>query len=267
MSDDRQIPRGKAGISWPAQELTSDPIAKFFQYPSKLSWHWNWTKHWKGPLVPATPDDLDIDAEFVPMIWSPKSLDDGCNLQEGWDLLLGFNEPDLDNEAVASHRSPQEAADGWFGLAQLRTDPDKQHLVSPAVASNVEWLKEFLSLIPEDIYPTYLAVHLYTTTFDDFVRKVEMYRNEFGLPIILTEFCMQSWDEDVPGPQDQQQVHDYMGQTTKWLDETDYVIKYCWFGAVRDTANLHGVHRFNRLMDENGEITPLGFQYMYGGHE
>lgn len=112
---------------------------------------------------------------------------------------------------MASHRSPQEAADGyvpwescfirlelniifysrWFGLAQLRTDPDKQHLVSPAVASNVEWLKEFLSLIPEDIYPTYLAVHLYTTTFDDFVRKVEMYRNEFGLPIILTEFCMQ----------------------------------------------------------------------------
>lgn len=33
--------------------------------------------------------------------------------------------------------------------------------------------------------------------------------------------------------------------------------KYCWFGAVRDTANLHGVHPFNRLMDENGEITPL----------
>lgn len=25
--------------------------------------------------------------------WSPQSLDDGCDLQEGWDLLLGFNEP------------------------------------------------------------------------------------------------------------------------------------------------------------------------------
>ncbi|OWZ49228.1 hypothetical protein C351_06087 [Cryptococcus neoformans c8] len=267
MSDDGQVQRGKAGISWPAQELTSDPIAKFFQHGSKLSWHWNWTKHWKGPLVPETSDDLEIDAEFVPMIWSPQSLDDGCDLQEGWDLLLGFNEPDLDNEAVASHRSPQEAADVWIQLAQLRTDPDNQHLVSPAVASNVEWLKEFLSLIPEETYPTYLAVHLYTTTFDDFVGKMEMYHNEFGLPIILTEFCMQSWDEGVPGPGDQQQVHDYMGQTTKWLDETDYIIKYCWFGAVRDTANLHDVHPFNRLMDEHGEITPLGFQYIYGGHE
>lgn len=79
----------------------------------------------------------------------------------------------------------------WIQLAQLRTDPDNQHLVSPAVASNVEWLKEFLSLIPEDTYPAYLAVHLYTTTFDDFVGKMEMYHNEFGLPIILTEFCMQ----------------------------------------------------------------------------
>ena len=33
--------------------------------------------------------------------------------------------------------------------------------------------------------------------------------------------------------------------------------KYAWFGAVRDPENLHGVHPFNRLMDEQGEITSL----------
>lgn len=33
--------------------------------------------------------------------------------------------------------------------------------------------------------------------------------------------------------------------------------RYAWFGALRDPANLHDVHPFNRLMDEKGEITPL----------
>jgi hypothetical protein len=35
------------------------------------------------------------------------------------------------------------------------------------------------------------------------------------------------------------------------------ISKYCWFGAVRDPYNLHGVHPSNRLMDEQGNITAL----------
>ncbi|WVQ80320.1 hypothetical protein IAT38_002425 [Cryptococcus sp. DSM 104549] len=266
MSDDGQVQKGKAGISWPTQERTSDPVAKFFGPDSKLSWHWNWSKHWKGDIVPETSEDLEINAEFIPMLWSPDLNGDGHHLQEGWKLLMGFNEPDHSDTDVCSPRSPQEAVDSWVDMASWRSDPDDQKLVSPAVAGNIDWLKEFLSLIPEETKPEYLAVHLYTTSFDDFVNKMEMYWNEFQLPIILTEFCMQSWD-GAPGPEDQQQVHDFMGQTTKWLDECDYVVKYAWFGAMRDANNLHGVHPFNRLMDEDGEITPLGYQYMYGGHE
>ncbi|WVQ76313.1 hypothetical protein IAR50_005978 [Cryptococcus sp. DSM 104548] len=259
--------KGKAGISWPAQERTSDPVAKFFQDGSKLSWHWNWTKHWKGDLVPETSEDLEIDAEFIPMIWSPGNIDDGIEPQEGWRLLLGFNEPDHNNGDVADPRSPQEAADAWVRLAELCTDPDNQHLVSPAVAGNTDWLHEFFSLIPEETKPEYLAVHVYTTSMDDLICKLQWYYQEFNLPIILTEFCMTSFDDNVPNPEDQQQVHDFMGQATKWLDECDFIVKYCWFGAVRDSINLHGVHPFNRLMDEDGEITPLGWQYINGGHE
>jgi len=33
--------------------------------------------------------------------------------------------------------------------------------------------------------------------------------------------------------------------------------KFSWFGAVRNEAHLHGVNPLNRLMDENGELTPL----------
>ncbi|WVF66165.1 hypothetical protein IAT40_000905 [Kwoniella sp. CBS 6097] len=258
--------KGKAGISWPTQERTSDPVAKFFQTDSKLTWHWNWNKHWKGPILPETSEDLEINAEFLPMIWSPALLTDGFRLQDGWKLLLGFNEPDHANEAVAAKISPRDALTAWIGLAKLRSEPD-QKLVSPAVAGNKDWLKEFLAIVPPETMPEFLAVHVYTTTFDSFKSTIEDYWETFKLPIIVTEFAMQSFDPNVPGPKDQQQVHDFMGQTTKWLDETPCIHKYSWFGAVRDSYNLHGVHEFNRLMDSEGNITPLGYQYIAGGHD
>ncbi|WWD22425.1 hypothetical protein CI109_106916 [Kwoniella shandongensis] len=272
MSDEQN--RGKAGISWPVQEGTSDPVAKFFGPDSKLSWHWNWNKHWQGPLLPNSSEDLQINAEFVPMIWSPDLLNDGNELQPGWKYILGFNEPDHGDSSVADKKTPEVAAQAWIRVAALRTDPE-QKLVSPAVAGSVQWLKNFLTLIPPGTMPEYLAVHLYTTTFEDFVAKLEMYYDTFGLPIFLTEFAMQRTvvagdnfgiDPNVPPPETQQQVHDFMGQTTKWLDETDWIVKYSWFGAVRESNNLHGVHPFNRLMDEHGEITNLGWQYIKGGH-
>ena len=71
--------QSKAGISWPVQEQTSDPLAQFFQPGSvcvhlqatlieqKLSWHYNWNKSWKV-ILPDTSPDLSLDAEFVPMM-------------------------------------------------------------------------------------------------------------------------------------------------------------------------------------------------------
>ncbi|WWC85958.1 uncharacterized protein L201_000828 [Kwoniella dendrophila CBS 6074] len=261
---DQDFP-GKAGISWPAQEKTSNPVAKFFELGSKLTWHWNWNKHWKGPVLPETSPDLVINAEFLPMVWSPELVNDGNFLQPGWELLMGFNEPDHVDPAVARKTSPKDAVPSWVDMSKWITRPD-QKLVSPAVAGSVEWLKEFFSLIPQEAKPSYLAVHVYTTTFESFVNIIENYWNVFGLPIILTEFAMQSFDPNVPGPQNQQQVHDFMGQTTKWLDETSYIYKYSWFGACRNSYHLHGVHEYNRLMDENGNITALGHQYISGGH-
>ncbi|KAL7418840.1 hypothetical protein Q5752_006524 [Cryptotrichosporon argae] len=255
---------GKAGISWPVQEHTSDPVAKFFKHESRLSWHYNWNKDWAAPVVRRTSPGLVIDADFVPMIFSIAHLDNGIALRPDHKLILGFNEPDHRDPAVATYLTPQEAAKAWERVAKLRS-PGVQ-LVSPAIAGDVEWLKQWFALIPADTRPDILAVHVYTTTFDDFRRRVEAYRKVFGLPIMVTEFAMQSFDPHVPPPRCMQQVHDFMGQTTQWLDATPWIVKYAWFGAVIRQSNLHGVHPFNRLMDETGEITPLGQQYIAGGH-
>lgn len=58
-------------------------------------------------------------------------------------------------------------------------------------------------------------------------------------------------------PPTEQHVYDFMGITTEWLDSQDWVIKYAWFGAMRDAKYLYAVSEVNRLLDVNGNVTPL----------
>ncbi|ORX34699.1 hypothetical protein BD324DRAFT_634526 [Kockovaella imperatae] len=253
---------GKAGISWPIQERSSDPVLEFFPQNSNLSWHYNWNKNYDS-LLPETKPGLTIDAEFVPMIFAPDYLDNGVELQDGHRLVLGFNEPDHHDASVAVQTSVETAVEAWIRLARDRKPGVK--LASPAVAHDIQWLETFFKLIPPDTKPDYLAIHVYTTTFVNLQERVEVYWKTFHLPIIITEFAMTSFS-GAPPPRDVQQVHDFMGQATKWLDETVYIYRYAWFGACRNPANLHGVHPLNRLMDDDGRLTPLGHQYVSCGH-
>lgn len=41
------------------------------------------------------------------------------------------------------------------------------------------------------------------------------------------------------------------------LEAANIRSNYAWFGAVRDSANLHDVPEENRLMAADGTITPL----------
>jgi hypothetical protein len=61
--------------------------------------------------------------------------------------------------------------------------------------------QRFLSLLPNDAKPDYLAIHIYTTTFESFREKVESYWTAFRLPIWVTEFAMtvRSGDHDDDG--------------------------------------------------------------------
>jgi hypothetical protein len=45
-------------------------------------------------------------------------------------------------------------------------------------------------ILPPDARPDYIAVHVYSTTFEAFKAKIEEYWNTFHLPIWVTEFAM-----------------------------------------------------------------------------
>lgn len=47
---------------------SSQPITKVFSDRQTLTWHYNWNENYVGCL-PQTSPDLEIDAEFVPMMY------------------------------------------------------------------------------------------------------------------------------------------------------------------------------------------------------
>ena len=89
----------------------------------KLGWHYNWNNNYTSQVLPETSPDLSIDAEFVPMLyvpspsvqlgslhlrtrdelrhiweltmysWRPDFIDNPDKLQDGFKLILGYNEP------------------------------------------------------------------------------------------------------------------------------------------------------------------------------
>lgn len=122
-----------------------------------------------------------------------------------------------------------------------------------------------------DLKPDLLNVHAYTTDFATFKNLVTGWHDAFGLPMIVSEFaCHVSGYTYMPettgakprqtfgrGPVTQQAVHDFMGQTTAWMDGVDWIVKYAWFGAVRNAQWLYAVSEVNRLLDASGNVTPL----------
>ena len=55
------------------------------------------------------------------------------------------------------------------------------------------------------------------------------------------------------------------GGATAWLDKTDWIERYAWFGSGR-AGDLGGVSPLNRLQFDDGSLTALGRQYVSGRH-
>ncbi|OCF36158.1 hypothetical protein I316_02030 [Kwoniella heveanensis BCC8398] len=255
-----------AGIGWAPQEGDSAPIAQFFTPESGVKWWFNWAKNWNQGVMQS--DGVQIDGQFIPMLFDSVTLASDIPLEDGMTELMGYNEPDLKDKAVAAYLEPKKAAELWKPqITQIREQYPSIKVHSPVVASNTTWLKAFFEGICPDntaeeawgdcaYKPDYVSQHVYSTNAGHFRGAVQQYYKTFGLPIVLSEWACHDWSED-GHKATVDEVSEFMEETMGWLDEQDYVVKYAWFGTARSADHLHGVSETNRLMDENGNITPL----------
>lgn len=235
---------GKVCLAWPNGE---DPaLAKFATNNGGILYTWS----------PYLPTDLH-GFHGVPMLWGPNQVDDFTKLvKPGYsNWVLGMNEPDQGGQ---SNMSPQDAAALWQQHIQPLASQGYK-LVSPACTSDPrskQWMKDFFTACSGCTFDA-VAVHYYDTSADGLIAYLKDFHDTFGKPIWLTEFACQNFNGGAQCSYDE--IQQFMSKAVNFMESTDWVQQYCWFGAMHDMVN---VNYLNQLMSSDGSPTSLGWQYL-----
>nr|AIA99580.1 hypothetical protein [uncultured bacterium contig00100(2014)] len=204
---------------------------------------------------------------YAPMGWN--NVPNGKiaeHAKAGAEYLLGFNEPNLADQA---NISPAEAAKRWQGMLKLASDTGLK-LVSPAMCwgtskfdgvdygNPVKWFDAWLAQdgVSLDQFDA-IAGHTYmpnTSGVKGFVRMFAKYNKPFW----LTEFCHAN--NTISTDRNLQMA--FMSEILTYLEADPQIGKYSWF---MDTGYGNGGN--SELIDWQGKMTPslnpLGVLYVH----
>ena len=190
-------------------------------------WYYNWSAR-------PDPNAKMIKAEFVPMIWSSKDVTE-TNLrrvrESGSATLLGFNEPDVKDQA---DMTVDQALELWPKLIAtgLRLGSP-----APGVAVNNGWLPKFMQeAARRNNRVDFICLHWYNDiTHPDAVDHLRQFLTDqwerFGKPIWLTEFSGTTGDWVKPAypPVDVAKNAEFARKALPMLESLPFVEGYAWF--------------------------------------
>jgi len=219
-----------------------------------LAWYYTWRpNHIEGVE----------SVEFIPMIWGGKQRLERevaiLKAQGKVDTLLVINEPNKRNQA---HMSAQKVVDYWPELASLTN-----RISSPAPAgTKMNWLDAFNKKMKKNNYSySFLAVHIYgPPNAETFLARVDNVYNKYKKPLWITEFAVADWSAiGMPlgtNRYSEQQVLEFMKAVLPELEKRDYVERYAWYGAGKNSSRKEQV-RTSRLFEKDGSLSELGRYY------
>jgi hypothetical protein len=206
---------------------------------AKISWAYNWDATANG----------NLDVEYVPMAWGREALNSSIAqieqaLSRGSTHVLGFNEPDHENQSAMS---PSEAAQNY--RKYLTPIADRATLVSPAVTNadgdslGLNWMAQFLEKC-HDCKIKIMAVHWYGDTAEDFkeyVKKAQTLASNFGLnEVWVTEFALNQVLKFQPPHDPAPEVSaKFLQSVLPWLDQNCGIGRYAYFWCA-DQNLLNG---------------------------
>lgn len=218
------------------------------------AWFYNWSP--TDETMPAPPG-----VEFVPMIWGEDSVNDRtlATAAGKGEVLLGFNEPDLGEQA---DMSVERALELWPKL-----EATGMRLGSPAVAWGAAepggWLDRFMAgAEARGMRVDFITLHWYGSDFGEaavghFREYLEATYQRYGLPIWVTEYGLMDFGGSPRYPSDEQLVSFVRGSTAM-MEALPYVERYAWFGLPAEGEGI-GLYRDGRTP------TPAGAAYREAG--
>jgi hypothetical protein len=220
-----------------------------------VSWYYTWQPGTAGVSAPAS-------AQFVPMIWGADMVGQAVL----GDTLLGFNEPDVADQA---NMTVDRALTLWAQMVATG-----QRLGSPAVASNAAmaggWLDRFMTGTREHgLRVDFVALHWYGSDFTDaraaaldLCEYLASVYDRYGKPIWLTEYALADFTRGVARatyPTRAQQKA-FVDASVPMLDALPFVERYAWF-ALSDSGSGFRTG----LYSDASTLTPAGAAYLSAG--
>lgn len=221
---------GKRGLGWPWDQPTAH-FPLFVTHPNpSITWLFNW-ELW-------VPPDQPPSIEWTPCVRTagqskdiiPFLTDITTNQGRRITHFLGFNEPEIPDQAnlgvddaVLLWRQSVLPAKAKFGFA----------LGSPGMSSDVSrsvpWLDAFLERLGgvSGAGLGFLVLHWYGPRFGDMRVFLEMMHGRYGLPVWVNEFACSTMGD---GEASQAEVEAFLGEALPWLDGTEWVERYAYFG-------------------------------------
>ncbi|MBN9296334.1 MAG: hypothetical protein J0I41_04940 [Filimonas sp.] len=244
--------KGKKGAAF----STNTSSGTWWGNTINLQSHWFYT--W-GLSVPF--EQAPQNCEFEPMFWSKASVTD-ANIalakqmkdQGRAKYILGFNEPDLSDQA---NMTVDDALALWPQLESIGLP-----LGSPAASwPTRQWIYDFMDkAIAQKRRVDFICVHMYVGTDENsFVQVLQDLYNKYKLPIWITEFatCANNAVTKSDNPYTPEMVLAFMQRLLPKLEALSFVQRYSWFSASTSSARLWS----SSLVDPFGNLTELGKWY------
>lgn len=257
--EDTSVKKG-VGIS------TNTTVGVWWKNIVNLKPHWFYT--W-GTFIPDNQlSDMPQNVEFVPMFWNGAAVTQGnidklnALYEEGKiKYVLGFNEPDLTNEA---NMPVADALTKWKFICDNLNPGIK--LVSPATSypsmSETSWMVQFMEGVEaQSLRVDYMAVHIYQpNTANLFTNPVTAVYEKWGKKVWITEFGVR--DDNTGGDPSKNrytpaQMATFAQTLLPQLEQMEAVDRYVWFNASPTMSGLWPC----ALIGANGLPTILGDYY------
>lgn len=201
--------------------------------------------------------------EWYPQYWGPaKQGEFEANVASGiirpGMTILGYNEPDQPGQANLGV---------WDAIGSYKAQITKYasqgyRITTPGCTSDengFQWLSQFIAGCAGTCGFTAIQTHFYGTDADAFIAYIQRIHNAWPeFPIIISEYAAETFGHGPPLSADQSMA--YLSKTQNWLKQQSYVDSYFFFGPLTTKA-ANGVNANNLLINDDGSVKPIGWQY------
>ena len=236
-----------------------------------VGWYYNWgfTAYNEKNFKNRSFDNMD----YVPMIWGQGTVKEAAfenAKKNGYKYILGYNEPDLANQA---NMSTEKVINRWqdFCNSGLKVG-------SPATATapcwSDKWFKPFMEKISANssLDVDFIAVHCYWGTDLDstkgalqFLQAIDQTYALYHKPIWITEFAVgeQHMKLSMADPTCAENTRNFLKIVLEGLNARSYVERYSWF-SFDTTDGTNGAAAL--WTNSTGVLTDLGNAYVANGN-